>query len=578
MAELPRYRPLGVSIGSMPSVNFVQTGAAEAQVYDNISKGLNAISDFVYKRAVAEAEIAAVEYGAGLAPSVKQLEDASRSGVTLDPDLPDGFTIFDQKARKTAIDVMQTNMEIAARNEISALSIEAKNTDMSADEFQLKLDGIIDGYSSALGQVNPVAAVNLQAAITPVANSKLTTHANDMAAKAEAQEKVAVSYTVDGIINNIPDIIAAGNKISQRRDQDPTITTVDDILEAERNRIAVLAYGIESQEFLNAKLTEFDKNVLEAKSDYINDWVRGSGEDDVTALDRLGQVLDNKIIDENIRGLISGLSIEEKNKIIADGFNVLAEEEKIAEVQDKREEENRKEIINDIKVEIAEAIIAGDQEARMTAINKLKLVDDEEYASQLEAIGVGGAYDDPDTIDALNSLTASSLLTEDHIKDALRDGVLTTETSKTYYSSLKSQRDAKNNKAMSIIRNHFGVPEASILSPSGAAVPPEHRQAVVAAELELQEAVDINPDFDRMAWAKQYIKDVDEGLPRSENQDTRLSIIRQNKLNSMIDDPNLKIEDTQEIAALLTKKLDDNIIDGDEYIELLDFIMRKKPK
>jgi len=562
----------------MPSVNFVQTGAAEAQVYDNISKGLNAISDFVYKRAVAEAEIAAVEYGAGLAPSVKQLEDASRSGVTLDPDLPDGFTIFDQKARKTAIDVMQTNMEIAARNEISALSIEAKNTDMSADEFQLKLDGIIDGYSSALGQVNPVAAVNLQAAITPVANSKLTTHANDMAAKAEAQEKVAVSYTVDGIINNIPDIIAAGNKISQRRDQDPTITTVDDILEAERNRIAVLAYGIESQEFLNAKLTEFDKNVLEAKSDYINDWVRGSGEDDVTALDRLGQVLDNKIIDENIRGLISGLSIEEKNKIIADGFNVLAEEEKIAEVQDKREEENRKEIINDIKVEIAEAIIAGDQEARMTAINKLKLVDDEEYASQLGAIGVGGAYDDPDTIDALNSLTASSLLTEDHIKDALSDGVLTTETSKTYYSSLKSQRDAKNNKAMSIIRNHFGVPEASILSPSGVAVPPEHRQAVVAAELELQEAVDINPDFDRMAWAKQYIKDVDEGLPRSENQDTRLSIIRQNKLNSMIDDPNLKIEDTQEIAALLTKKLDDNIIDGDEYIELLDFIMRKKPK
>jgi len=578
MAELPRYRPLGVSIGSMPSVNFVQTGAAEAQVYDNISKGLNAISDFVYERAVAEAEIAAVEYGAGLAPSVKQLEDASRSGVTLDPDLPDGFTIFDQKARKTAIDVMQTNMEIAARNEISALSIEAKNTDMSADEFQLKLDGIIDGYSSALGQVNPVAAVNLQAAITPVANSKLTTHANDMAAKAEAQEKVAVSYTVDGIINNIPDIIAAGNKISQRRDQDPTITTVDDILEAERNRIAVLAYGIESQEFLNAKLTEFDKNVLEAKSDYINDWVRGSGEDDVTALDRLGQVLDNKIIDENIRGLISGLSLEEKNKIIADGFNVLAEEEKIAEVQDKREEENRKEIINDIKVEIAEAIIAGDQEARMTAINKLKLVDDEEYASQLEAIGVGGAYDDPDTIDALNSLTASSLLTEDHIKDALRDGVLTTETSKTYYTSLKSQRDAKNNKAMSIIRNHFGVPEASILSPSGVAVPPEHRQAVVAAELELQEAVDINPDFDRMAWAKQYIKDVDEGLPRSENQDTRLSIIRQNKLNSMIDDPNLKIEDTQEIAALLTKKLDDNIIDGDEYIELLDFIMRKKPK
>ena len=90
MAELPRYRPLGVSIGSMPSVNFIQTGAAEAQVYDNISKGLNAISDFVYKRAVAEAEIAAVKYGAEIAPSAKDLEEASRTGITIDPDLPDG--------------------------------------------------------------------------------------------------------------------------------------------------------------------------------------------------------------------------------------------------------------------------------------------------------------------------------------------------------------------------------------------------------------------------------------------------------------------------------------------------------
>jgi hypothetical protein len=41
MAELPRYRPLGAAISSMPSVNFIQTGAAQAQVYDSISSALD---------------------------------------------------------------------------------------------------------------------------------------------------------------------------------------------------------------------------------------------------------------------------------------------------------------------------------------------------------------------------------------------------------------------------------------------------------------------------------------------------------------------------------------------------------
>lgn len=576
MAELPRYRPLGVSIGSMPSVNFVQTGQAEARVYDQIGNSLDAISDFVYKQAVAEAEVAAVKYGAEIAPSAAELEAASKSGVTIDPDLPDGFTIFDQKARKTAVDVIQTNMEIAARNEINQLTIDAKDSDMSADEFQLNLNAIIDGYSTSLSQIDPVASVNLQAAIAPVANSKLTTHANAMADKAEKQQKVAVTFSVDGIINNIPDIIAAGNKVSQEGNQAPSITTVDDVLNAERNRIIVLSYGVESSEFLQAKLKAFDEAVIGAKSDYINNWVRGSGEDDVTALNRLGQVLENDVADENVRQLIGALSLEERKKVIDDGFAVLAEEDKFADAQDKREEERRKEIISDIKVEIAEAVIAGDQEARMAAIEKLKIIDDDEYAKQLEAIA--GGYDDPDTIEALNSLTASSQLTEDDIVEALRDGVLTTETSKTYYTSLKSQRDAKNNKAMSIVRNYFGVPEANLLASSGMAVSPEDRKAVVAAELELQEAVTIDPDFDRMAWAKQYIKDLKDEVPRSDGQDMRFDRIRQNKLNALIDDPAITVEDADEIASLLTQKLDDDIIDGDEYLELLAFIMRKKLK
>lgn len=573
MAELPRYRPLGVSISSMPSVNFVQTGQAEARVYDKISSSLDAISDFVYNRAVAEAEIAAVKYGAEIAPSAAELEAASKSGVTFDPDLPDGFTIFDQKARKTAIDVIQTNMEIAARNEINQLTIDAKDSDMSADEFQLNLNAIIDGYSTTLNQIDPVASVNLQAAIAPVANSKLTTHANAMAVKAEKQQKVDVAFIVDGIINNIPDIVAAGNKVSQEGNQAPTITTVDDILNAERNRIAALAYGVEDASFIQAKLKAFDEAVAEGKSNYINSWVRGDGADEITSLDRLGQVLEGNIEDENVRRIADSLTPAQQEKVINDGFDVLAEQEKIEEARDKEDEDRRNEMVNAIKVEIADAIVAGDKNAQMAAIERLKDLDQEEYVAQMEASGITGAYDDPETINALDSLVARGRLTEADILNARRDGLL--QSAGTYYTALKSQRDASNRRAMRLIRGYFGIPETDPYSASGVGVPEEARRAMVAAELELQQAVDINPDFDRIRWAKEYIKDIGDGIDRAEGAGQRLNKIMENKINNLLKNFNLTTDDATEAVNMLAQQLEDGEITPLEFAEYTSFIAKK---
>ena len=573
MAELPRYRPLGVSIGSMPSVNFVQTGQAEARVYDQIGNSLDAISDFVYKRAVAEAEVAAVKYGAEIAPSAAELEAASKSGVTIDPDLPDGFTIFDQKARKTAVDVIQTNMEIAARNEINQLTIDAKDSDMSADEFQLNLNAIIDGYSTSLNQIDPVASVNLQAAIAPVANSKLTTHANAMADKAEKQQKVAVTFAVDGIINNIPDIIAAGNKFSQEGNQAPSITTVDDVLNAERNRIAALSYGVEDASFIQTKLKAFDEAVTEGKSNYINGWVRGDGADEITSLDRLGQVLEGNIEDENVRRVADSLTPAQREKAINDGFAVLSEQEKIEESRDKEDEDRRNEMVNAIKIEIADAIVAGDKNAQMAAIEKLKDLDQEEYVAQMEASGITGAYDDPETINALDSLVARGKLTEADILNARKDGLL--QNAGTYYTALKSQRDASNRRAMSLIRGYFGIPEINTYSATGGGVSEEARRAMVAAELELQQAVDINPDFDRIRWAKEYIKDMGEGIDRAEGAGQRLNKIMENKINNLLNNFNLTTNDATEAVNMLAQQLEDGEITALEFAEYTSFIAKK---
>jgi hypothetical protein len=570
MAELPRYRPLGVSIGSMPSVNFIQTGAAEAQVYDNISKGLNAISEFVYERAVAEAEIAAVKYGAEIAPSVKQLEEASRTGVTLDPDLPDGLTIFDQKARKTAIDVMQTNMEIAARNEISALSIEAKDSDMTADEFQLQLNGIIDGYSSALGQVNPIAAVNLQASITPVANSKLITHANAMATKAEAQEKVAVSFGVDTIINDVPDNVAAGNRVAA----DGTVTTIDDFLNLERQRIYALAYGIEDEAFLSRRLEEFDKAVMEAKGQYVVDWIRDSD----SPLDAMIQLTNGDIEDENVAILVSQMSPEQAEFAFGKALSALSDEQSVIAANDARDEKARKEKVDGIKADIIDARIAGDPDAELGFIESLREIDEDLYSTELTVFYSGkNIIDNPDTVSLLDGMAARGQLTEGMIVQQVTDRDLSTETARTYYTILRSQRDSSHNKAMQLIRSEFNVTTegfdyAAMLRGDDNAESNSNNQKVIQAELELIEAKKANADLDAIAWARAFIKD-SRGTAKvelAEGAGLRIFGDEYNKLTNFLKKSGVDPEDKVQVLLALDRAQGKGEINAIEYSNLFN--------
>lgn len=565
MAELPRYRPLGVSIGSMPSVNFIQTGAAEAQVYDNISKGLNAISDFVYKRAVVEAEIAAVKYGAEIAPSAKDLEEASRTGITIDPDLPDGFTIFDQKARKTAIDVMQTNMEIAARNEISALSIQAKDTDMSADEFQLQLNGIIDGYSSALGQVDPIAAVNLQAAIAPISNSKLITHANEMAAKAEAREKVSVSFGVDTIINGVPDIVAAGNRVAA----DGTITTIDDLIKAERDRIYVLSFAIEDEAFLSTRLKQFDDAVNEAKAQYVVDWIRDSD----SPLDAVNQLTTGDIKDENVAILVSQMSPEQAEFAFGKALSALSDEQSVIAANDATDEKARKEKVDGIKADIIDARIDGDPETELNLIESLRDIDEDLYSTELTVFYSGkNIIDNKDTIIFLDGVAARGQLTESIIVQQITDRDLSTDTARSYYKILESQRDSSHNKAMQLIRSEFNVSAVTGLAfnlndPQDI----NNNQKVIQAELELIEAKKANADLDAVAWAKSFIKDSrGESVELAEGAGLRIFGNEYKKLTNFLKTKGVDPEDRTQVLLALDRAQQDDEINSLEFSNLFN--------
>ena len=79
MAErLPRYRPLGVRIPGVPSVNYAQTGRAQAQVFGALSTALDQMSEFAFERAKTKTIREAQQYAFDNPVTPKQIQAAKR--------------------------------------------------------------------------------------------------------------------------------------------------------------------------------------------------------------------------------------------------------------------------------------------------------------------------------------------------------------------------------------------------------------------------------------------------------------------------------------------------------------------
>ena len=136
MAELPKYRPLGVTIQPLPGVDFAAAGRAKASVFNEISRGLDVMSQYAYEQQKFQAAAEGQRYGAENAPTQAQLDEAKKEGADISAMLPgDDYTVFGRSARKTSLDVITDQSEMAARQALTALRLEADQTDMPAAEL-----------------------------------------------------------------------------------------------------------------------------------------------------------------------------------------------------------------------------------------------------------------------------------------------------------------------------------------------------------------------------------------------------------------------------------------------------------
>jgi len=504
MAELPRYRPLGVSIPSMPSVDYISAAKTKAGVFDTVSNALDKMSEFAFEKQKARVELEGAAYGAANAPTKEQIDTAKKpisEMMQIDP-----TTVFGAAAKAAAAEQIEGRFLVRAGSELTQLRMDAKENDTAIDVFQGQVQNLIDGYSSILQGISPEAANKFAATLATKGNSAIISHNDDLIAAQEQQDDAAAAVGVDNILNvDLPQIFEVGVKT----DASGNRITIDDQLAVLRDElVAVAKTSTNSDTLIASKTKEFDEAVSNAKKSVVLSWV---------SEDRLGharQLRENKVQDQNIANILGSLTEEERQDIIIEGLKVGREQMSFDVSVETQKEKDRAARSSRLTVEIFKGRVSGmaPDEVR-NKLKELEILDPEKYIQVATAIRTEGGIDDSSVAGRLRFLQSQKQLTEEEILNAAMDRNISLSTLDTFFNALEKQRDDNYQQALDIARVHpaIGLPDKARFAIGGSEAERQRdsEQLFGQITIELDEARRENPNLNSIQWMKNRVKELD---------------------------------------------------------------------
>ena len=218
MAELPKYRPLGVSIPSIPDVDFVSAGRAQGEVYRSLGKSLDLMVDYVYKRQVAQTKREAAKYAFENPVTAEQIQDAISQGRDIEEIVGDPDTIFGAVTTATAAQQLTTELEIRANKKIAEYSAAIKSGGLYSNEqitgMRRDLTSMIDAHSELIAGVDVNQALKYNAA----ANTSASTVYKSALEAQMAIDKAVKTASADEFMRTLPSQM---RDILTEKDADP---------------------------------------------------------------------------------------------------------------------------------------------------------------------------------------------------------------------------------------------------------------------------------------------------------------------------------------------------------------------
>ena len=511
MAErLKRYRPLGVSIPTVPTVDYVATGRAQARAMAPIQRGLDSMTDFALKKFEERALIEGAEYGVENAPTKQQLQDAQGDIEDLVPG--DQTTVFGRAARKAALGSMMTNFEVSAREEMINLQMQAQLQDMDTATFTEQSNAIIDGYTSTLQDISPSTALKFRATMATVGNSALLAHSKEQIKKQQEAEQFAITSSMDIVVNGdatrgIPSsaqqIISEGSTTTYDENGNMQHVSVLEKIDSVRNGLKEMAFSVTDKAAAEKYLKRFDESIDLALATEAANFVL------VSPIRNLNQLKSGKIDDPKMQDLWNNMSAPQRAAAKKAAFAALSEEqsrENAIEAQLEKDLEKRSKVAY---VNIVDAIQSGDTQARDAALSELRITDPSKYEEFSKRILSGDVVDNAQVVGMIEQQLANKTLRKSFVTTEFINGNISLNTFKTYMGSVTALSDKRYQAAGTLAKNILGLPDKPLINPGKEDRKAQQKVAAIMVELQAKQFDPNTPeDFDPLAFVDKRTKEI----------------------------------------------------------------------
>lgn len=488
MAKDLRYRPLGVAIPTVPNVNFAATGAAKARALDTVTKSLNSMSDYVYKKQVAQTKREAAQYSFENPVTAEQIQDAISRGRDIEEIVGDADTVFGAVTTATASQQLTTELQIEASKKISSYSAMIKaGQDIDIQSMRDDLTAMIDGHSELIASFDPEQGLKYSAAVNATASTAYKSALENKLKIAQTKSIVKIDGLIEELPNRLKEIIGAKDV-----DVEVALGTAAILIDEAKNaaiNTGNFEYATKTAENLNGMVTK-------AKIGVLLDYAKKPGNERAALRGNFG---------ERNNALFATLNDEEKALLRTTYLDEQKELMSFADAQDRRDDAKVKNNIETLTPQITEAIRNRNFDVATPLIEKLEKLDADKAEKYFKVITTDGGIDVAARIVDLNGKSMRRELTEDDILDAYNDREITSGTMDKLFGELQAQRDKRFTRAEELLSDHYGKPE--ILARGKTGKPPENLRAFADKRSEMIIKLEDDPSFDPIAYAKSVIKE-----------------------------------------------------------------------
>ena len=415
-------------MGNM-TAGFGRLTNAAGQERDRLASVLTSTIDDLYARtfrqASIDAEIKGAEYGAENPVTLKQIEDATKSGV--DPmERFDTSTIFGRAAKETALTVFNNELTYQGRTTFALLDNDLRSQKADLREYFTQMNAVTAGLASAAEEASPQLGAKIRAELGVTAASYFQSYATEVRDKNEKQFKASSTISIADDMNHLTRDLTGFLKSLEGLDTDGSMV-IQQITEFAKNKNESILAKAYAAEYTSSEINQLSKTLQQEMQTSLQEFIinqaqftndPGAFADAISKNEDTGNAV--------INGINNKLQLDQRRKVVAEIRQIerqlLQDEDAKQNRIDKQNEKDAKKLKGTILFKLSGAVSGNEVPEISEDIQRLLTLDPEKAADVMKVAresNFGRDISDPNRVSYLATEYAKGRLSYDDVLEAI---------------------------------------------------------------------------------------------------------------------------------------------------------------